>query len=66
VGDLLIAIESAGISHFLALNSIESQHNCRALGQTMIVRPVDPTKADIVCLAEDKEWPEFGMKKPVE
>ena len=63
VGDLLIAMESAGISHFLTLNSIESQHLCRVLGQTLIVHPVDPTKAEIVCPNEDAVWPEFGMKK---
>lgn len=63
VGDVLIAMESAGISPFLTLNSTESQHFCRVLGQTMIVHPVDPTKSEIVCLAEEKAWPEFGAKK---
>ena len=66
VGDLLIAMESAGISHFLTLNGAESQHFCRVLGQTMIVHPVDPTKTEIVCLAEEKEWPEFGAMKSTE
>ena len=66
VGDLLIAMESAGISHFLTLNSTESQHFCRVLGQTMIVQPVDPTKAEIVCKAEDQQWPEFGGKRSAE
>jgi hypothetical protein len=66
VGDLLIAMESAGISHFLTLNSTESQHFCRVLGQTLIVHPVDPTKAETVCRAEDEQWPEFGAKKPSE
>ena len=66
VGDLLIAMESVGISHFLTLNSTESQHFCKALGQTMIVQPVDPTKPETVCRAEDEQWPEFGAKKPAE
>ena len=66
VGDLVIAMESAGISHFLTLNSTESQHFCRVLGQTLIVHPVDPTKTEIVCRAADKEWPEFGAKKPAD
>ena len=60
VGDLLIAMESEGISHFFTLNSTESQHFCRVLGQTMIIRPVVPDKAEIVCHAEDENWPEFG------
>ncbi len=66
VGDLLIALESAGISHFLTLNSTESQHFCRVLGQTMIVQPVDPTKEEVVCRAEDRQWPEFGAKQAAE
>ena len=66
VGDLLIAMESAGISHFLTLNSTESQHFCRVLGQTLIVHPVDPTKKETICRADDEQWPEFGAKKPAE
>jgi hypothetical protein len=62
VGDLLIAMESAGISHFFTMNSAESQHFCRVLGQAMIVQPVVPTKPEIVCLAEDEKWPEFGVR----
>ncbi len=60
VGDLLIALESFGISHFFTLNSIESQHFCRVLGQSLIVRPIDPLKPEIVCPADSPQWPEFG------
>jgi hypothetical protein len=61
-GDLLIALESAGISHFLTLNGMESQHYCKVLEQTLIVHPVDPTKSEIVCPVELPQWPEFGTK----
>jgi hypothetical protein len=61
-GDLLIALESAGASHFLTLNGVESQHYCRALAQTLIVHPVDPTKAEVVCPSESPEWPHFGRQ----
>lgn len=60
VGDLMIALESAGIAIFYTLNSKESQHLCRALDQTLIVRPIDPTKAEVVCLTDDPNWPAFG------
>jgi hypothetical protein len=60
VGDLLIALESTGMPHFFTMNSVESQHYCRVLGQTMIVRPIDPTKNTIVCDTNNPEWPEFG------
>jgi hypothetical protein len=60
VGDLLIALESAGVSHFFTVNGIESQHYCRPLGQTMIVHPIDPLKAEIICPIQDAQWPEFG------
>lgn len=63
VGDLLIAMESAAVSHFFTLNSAESQHFCRVLEQTMIVRPIDPTNPEIICRAEDDTWPEFGKKR---
>jgi hypothetical protein len=66
VGDLLIALESAGISHFLTLNGVESQHYCRVLEQTLIVHPVNPMKAEIVCLAESSQWPEFGQPREPE
>lgn len=65
VGDLIIALESVGSSHFLTLNGVESQHYCRVLEQTLIVHPVDPTKPEIVCPVEASQWPEFGKhKKP--
>lgn len=63
VGDLVIALESVRISIFYTLNSIESQHLCRALDQTLIVRPIDPTKPEIICRKDDLNWPEFGGKR---
>lgn len=59
VGDLMIAMESVGISVFYTLNSKESQHLCRALGQTLIVRRKNPEHEDVVCSSEDENWPEF-------
>jgi hypothetical protein len=38
VGDLIIALESAGIPDFYTINVKESQYLCRAMGQTMIWR----------------------------
>jgi hypothetical protein len=62
VGDLLIALESAGIEHFYTLNSAESQHLCRAQGQTLIVRPVNPLEEDVICASSAETWPEFGKR----
>jgi hypothetical protein len=64
VGDLLIALESLEVPTFYTLNSTESQHLCRALGQTLIVRPVDPLKDDILCARETAQWPRFGRRTP--
>jgi hypothetical protein len=64
VGDLLIALESVGVANFYTLNSAESQHLCRALGQTLIVCPVDPLKPEMVCDKDNAEWPCFGKKPP--
>lgn len=63
VGDLLIALESAGVPIFYTLNSKESQHLCRALSQTLIIRPIDPTKQEVVCRSDEPEWPEFGSER---
>jgi hypothetical protein len=60
VGDLMIALESVGISSFFTLNGAESQHLCRALDQNLTVRPIDPLKEDVVCARENTEWPKFG------
>ena len=60
VGDLLIALESVDEPNFFTVNSKESQHLCRALGQTLVVRPIDPTKPDVVCASQDPQWPAFG------
>ena len=46
VGDLLIALESVGVGHFYTLNRAESIHLCRALGQTLLVRPKNTTLED--------------------
>jgi predicted nucleic acid-binding protein len=59
VGDLLIALESLGIPTFYTLNAKESQHFCRALGQTLVVRPNNPDVDDVVCSASETSWPEF-------
>jgi hypothetical protein len=63
VGDLLIALESVGVECFFTLNSKESQHLCRALGQSLIVRPINPEQLDIVCEKEQEQWPAFGQKE---
>jgi hypothetical protein len=59
VGDLLIAIESAGIPTFYTMNGKESQHLCRAMKQTMVVRPANPSTPDMVCDAGTNVWQEF-------
>jgi hypothetical protein len=59
-GDLLIALESAGVEHFYTLNSTESQHLCRPLQQTLVVRPVNPLNEDVVCPRDMQNWPAFG------
>ena len=61
-GDLFIALEAAGISHFFTLNGTESQHLCRALGQSLVVRPVDPAQPNVMCPADNPNWPSFGTK----
>ena len=37
------------------------QHFCRALTKPSIVQPIDPTKREVICQAEDEQWPEFGQ-----
>jgi hypothetical protein len=59
VGDLLIALESAGVPCMFTMNSKESQHLCRALGQSLVVRKPNPKHEDIYCSADDEEWPAF-------
>lgn len=47
VGDLLIALESAGLADtFYTLNYAESRHLAKCLGQSLVVGRVDPTKPD--------------------
>jgi hypothetical protein len=48
VGDLIIALESAGIATFYTLNWRESQHLCRPLGQRLIIRPKNSDREDVV------------------
>jgi hypothetical protein len=55
----MIAMESAGVPVFYTLNSNESQHLCRALKQTLVVRPKNPEHEDLVCLDTNGVWPEF-------
>jgi hypothetical protein len=59
VGDYLIALESVRIPVMYTMNGRESQHFCRALGQTMIVRKTNPADEDIVCARNDPNWPVF-------
>jgi hypothetical protein len=59
VGDLLNALESVGIPVFFTMNGKESQHLCRSLGQKLIVLRNNPEKADVVCLANESDWPKF-------
>ncbi len=57
VGDLIIALESANISDFYTLNVKESQHFCKSLDQTMIVRPKYHIHEDVICPKDDPDWP---------
>ncbi len=59
VGDLVIALESANVDFFYTLNGKESQHLCRILNQSLIVRPKNPEHEDVVCLNSDDAWREF-------
>ncbi len=59
VGDLMIAMESADVPVFYTLNSRESQYLCRALKQTLVVRPKNHEREDLMCLNTDSAWPEF-------
>jgi hypothetical protein len=58
-GDLLIALESEHIPNFYTMNAKESQHLCRVLQQTLIVRPPNPIRLEVECPKEDAEWPYF-------
>ncbi len=59
IGDLIIALESHGIPTFFTMNGKESQHFCRELDQTLIVRPSSPDKADVECDKGNTSWPKF-------
>jgi hypothetical protein len=59
VGDLLIALESAGIPTFYTMNGKESQHLCRVVNQSMVVCPANPMKDDVQCDAGNADWPAF-------
>lgn len=50
VGDAVIALEAsaAGASTFYTMNYKESEYLCRALGQTLIVRPADDMLDDTI------------------
>ncbi len=65
-GDLLIALESAGLTEMYTMNCRESQHLCRALGQTMVYLPPDSQKEEMVCDRTAAEWPAFGGSTTVE
>jgi len=57
VGDLVIAIESRNIPHVYTMNGKESQHLCRWLGQSLILRKKYHVHDDIVCDRVDPHWP---------
>jgi len=58
IGDLVIALEAAAIgTHtFYTTNWEESRHLCKALEQTLVIRPVDGFKDDAVYSSGDSEW----------
>lgn len=59
LGDLLIALESAGIPTFYTMNSKESRHLCPALQQRLVVRRHHPKHDDevVAVQADTKEPP---------
>ena len=59
VGDLLIALESLSVPVFYTLNGKESQHLCKVLGQTLIVKPTNPANEEVVCDSSNESWPRF-------
>jgi hypothetical protein len=59
VGDLLNALESAGIPTFFTINGKESQHLCRPLGQSLVVFKPNPDSGEVACSAGQSEWPKF-------
>ncbi len=59
VGDLVIALESAGVPDFYTMNGRESQFLCRWMGQTMILRKTYHVHDDVVCADRDPAWPAF-------
>jgi predicted nucleic acid-binding protein len=59
VGDLLIALESAGVSTFYTMNWKESRHLCRSMGQELIVRPNNPDEKDECCAGDAQQGPRF-------
>lgn len=48
VGDILIAIESSTTDSLYTMNHLESRPLCKALGQTLIVRPIQPERDDLI------------------
>lgn len=56
LGDLFIAMESASVPYMYTMNGKDSQYFCRALNQTLIVRPRNPDHDDIICRPEDPSW----------
>jgi hypothetical protein len=60
VGDALLALESAGVETVYTMNAKESQHFCRALSQTMIIRKPNPETDDLVFNKHTMgEWEHF-------
>jgi hypothetical protein len=56
LGDLLIALESGDVGVFYTMNGRDSRHLARPLGQTLVVRPRNPERDDIICKQGDEVW----------
>lgn len=56
VGDLLLALESAGVPEVYTMNYHESQAYCEVLKQNLVVRPNDPSQSEREYLQSDKPW----------
>jgi hypothetical protein len=60
VGDLLLAIESAGIGDFYTMNWRESRFFCAVLDQDVAVRPNNPAEPEREYRRNERPWPAPG------
>jgi hypothetical protein len=60
VGDLLLAIESAGVSDVYTMNWRESRFFCDVLDQDVAVRPNNPAAPEREYLRSKRPWPAPG------